>query len=347
MRIALFSPFSQGPLRGNMITVQRIAQHLAAAGCETTTISLDAVGLNLAQQLIDRYRPELLHAFHAFHSGPATRRLALQNRLPYVVTMTGSDLYDPSFCIHPDTALTLQNAAAITCFDPLAADQLLAQHPGLQTRIQVIPQGVTPLPASEPFARPGDSFIILLPAAIRPVKGILEVFSALAPLADQNPQLQLWLAGGELDPSYAAQVRQQATGLPWVHLLGEVPHERMGDLFAACDLVLNNSRFEGGMANTLLEAMAAGKPVVASDVPGNRSLIRHGKTGWLFKSQRDLRALIARLINDASSLQAVGRTAKTQILNQFSPQREASELAALYASVLPPHCSTVPIPAHP
>jgi len=334
MRIVLLSPFTGGPLRGNMITVQRIAQHLPAVGCESTTIGLDTTSLDQAQQLIDHYRPELVHAFHAFHAGPTARLLALRNRRPYLITMTGSDLYDPDFYRHPDTLLALQDAAAITCFDPLAADQFIQRHSELKPRVQVIPQGVTPLAAAEPFPRPADSFIILLPAAIRPVKGILEAITALTPLADQDPRLQLWLAGGDLDAPYAALVRHQAAGLPWVRLLGEVPHQRMGDLFAACDLVLNNSRFEGGMANTLLEAMAAGKPVIASDVPGNRSLIRHGETGWLFQDQQQFHRLMQPLLTHPRLLHDTGAAAKAFVTSRFSPQHEATSLAALYARLM-------------
>jgi glycosyltransferase involved in cell wall biosynthesis len=334
MRIALLSPFTSGPLRGNTITVQRIYQYLPTVGCDPLLISLDTVTLRQAQQLIDRFQPELLHAFHAYHSGPAARLLALRNRRPYLITMTGSDLYDPNFYNHPDTLLALQDAAAITCFDPLAAEELTRRHPELRARVQVIPQGVTPLAASEPFPRQPGSFIILLPVAIRPVKGVLEAFTALAPLADQNPQLQLWVAGGDLDADYAAQVRQQAAALPWVQLMGEVPHQRMGDLFAACDLVLNYSRFEGGMANTLLEAMASARPVIARDVAGNRSLIQQGETGWLFQDQQQLRQLLQHLLAHPKLLKEPGAAAKMLVTTRFSPQHEAASLAALYAKVM-------------
>jgi len=337
MRIALFSPFNSGPLRGNMITVQRIASHLPATGCQVLTIPLDTASEQQIQQQLEQHRPDLLHAFHAFHSGPTARRLALQLKQPYLITMTGSDLHDPALASHPDTLQALHDAAAITCFDQLAAAQLTDRFPPLNDRVAIIAQGVTPLSSAQPYPRHEGWFIILLPAALRPVKGVLEAMQALSPLAKDLPHLRLWIAGGDLDPAYAALVRQQAAALPWVRLLGEVPHERMGDLFAACDLVLNYSRFEGGMANTLLEAMAAGKPVAASDVPGNRSLIRHGQTGWLFKDQHQLHQLLERLPDDPSLLTDTGQRARKMVISQFSPQQEASRLAALYHRLVARH----------
>ncbi len=337
MRVALLSPFSIGPLRGNIITVQRVAHYLPATGWETATIPLDTNDYQACKLIADRYQPDLLHAFHALQSAPLARTLARQSGLPYLVTMTGSDLYEPSLLHHPDTSLALNDAAAIICFDTLAVAQLNSAYPHLTGRVTVIPQGVEPLTTDQPFPRTAEELIILLPAALRPVKGVLEAMEALSPLAAERPQLKLWLAGGDLDPQYAALVRQQASTRPWVRLLGEVPHERMGDLYAACDLVLNNSRFEGGMANTLLEAMAAAKPVVACDVPGNRSLITHAVTGWLFSDHQELSGLIRRLGNDSCLRIKAGQAARAQVLHRFSPQHEAAALAALYRQTLATH----------
>lgn len=331
MRVALFSPFNTGPVRGNIITVQRIAQHLPHTGWEPAIIPLDTLDERQCDQLVEQFRPDLLHAFHALHSGAAARRMAQRHRLPYLVTMTGSDLYEPALRDHPDTIQSLQDAAAVICFDQLGARQLIKRMPQLSDTVIVIPQGISPLSSTHPFDRPAGTLVVLLPAALRPVKGIIEAIEALAPLTAELPQLRLWLAGGELDQSYAACVYQYANGLPWVTLWGEIPHERMGDLYAACDLVLNNSRFEGGMANTLLEAMAAAKPVIAGDIAGNRSLVCHGKTGWLFKTPQDLRAVIRQLADDEALRRAIGQAARQQVSLSFSPQAEADALAALYS----------------
>ncbi|MCE1225696.1 MAG: glycosyltransferase family 4 protein [Geobacteraceae bacterium] len=335
MHIALFCPFSQGPTRGNITSVQRIARHLQIHGLQTDLIPLDATDLHLHLQNLVATPPSLLHGFHAFHAGPLTRTTAQQLGLPYLITLTGSDLFDPALRDQQETRLALHDAAAVTCFDPLVAKLAMQAFPHISPKLHVIPQGVESFQDTKPTKKPSDSFVILLPAALRPVKGIDFAIDALSPLTDELPQLQLWIAGGELDHQYAATVREQAAQLAWVKFLGEVPYQSMGALYAAADLVLNSSQFEGGMANALLEAMVMGKPVVARDVPGNRSLILHGETGWLFQGGEELCRLISQLMAHKTLRDTVAAQAQQHVLAQYSPQREAGLLAQLYRSLRP------------
>ena len=334
MQIALFAPYSQGPIRGNITSVQRIARHLQLHGLQTDLISLDATDLPLRLQNLALTPPTLLHGFHAFHAGPLTRTTAQQLGLPYLITLTGSDLFDPALRDQTETRLALHDAAAVTCFDPLVAELAKQAFPQISPKLHVIPQGVEPFQDTIPAEKPSDSFVILLPAALRPVKGIDFAIEQLTPLALEQPLMQLWIAGGELDYQYAATIRAQAAKLPWVKLLGEVPHQSMGALYAAANLVLNSSEFEGGMANALLEAMVMGKPVLARDVPGNRSLICHGETGWLFQDGEELCRLIRQLMADQALRTTIAGQAQQYVLAQYSPQREAGLLAQLYRSLI-------------
>ena len=334
MHIALFAPYSKGPTRGNITSVQRIARHLQMHGLQTDLISLDATDLSLRLQNLVSTPPTLLHGFHAFHTGPLTRTTAQHLGLPYLITLTGSDLFDPVLRDHTETRQALHDAAAVTCFDPIVAELAMQAFPRISSQLHVIPQGVEPFQGTRPAEKTSDSFVILLPAALRPVKGIDSAIEQLTPLALEQPQLQLWIAGGELDYQYAATVRAQAAKLPWVKLLGEVSHQAMGALYAAADLVLNSSQFEGGMANALLEAMVMGKPVLARDIPGNRSLIRNRETGWLFQDGEALCRLIRQLMANPTLRNTVAHQAQQHVLTQYSPQREAKLLVQLYCSLL-------------
>lgn len=334
MRVALTFPYSIGPARGNITTVRRIADHLPETGCQVDLIPLDTLDFAEQQSVLKRQRPQLLHAFHAFHSGPVARELARSLGIPYLITITGSDLFDPTMREDSRTRQAIADAAAVTCFDPLVARRLKEFFPDAGARIAVIPQGVDPLPVSEPFPRAADEFLILLPAALRPVKGVMDALASLAPLAGEFASLRLLLAGGALDADYSRMVRERAAVLPWVRILGDVPPQRMGALYAAADLVLNCSHFEGGMANSLLEAMIMARPVLARDVPGNRSLIRHGRTGWLYGTDHEMRELVRLLLADPAWGSGVAEQGRMYVLKRCSPSREARRYARVYGRIL-------------
>lgn len=334
MHIAMISPFSVGPSRGNITTVLRIAYHLQSAGCRITTVNLDTTEAEERQNLLEQARPQLLHAFHAYHAGPTARVASRLLQIPYMITITGSDLFDSNVCDASETKLAIIEADAVTCFDALVARRLSNIYPHITDRLSVIPQGVAPLPLNEPFPRTGGEFLILLPAALRPVKGVTDAIETLTPLAGEFPSLRLLVAGGELDRDYAARVHEIAEANPWVRVLGDVPHQRMGALFAAADLVLNSSIFEGGMANALLEAMAMGKPVLASDVLGNRSLVRHGETGWLYSSDNELRTLVKRMMANNGCGAGIAAAGRSHVQQYCSPQAEAQSYIAVYRQLI-------------
>lgn len=337
MHVALICPYSTGPARGNITTVRRIAEHLPTAGCQVTVIPLDRLAVQGQQAQLAEVKPDLLHAFHAFHAGPAAMTHAQRMNIPYLVTITGSDLFQEQLRNTVSTRSVIDGAAAITCFDSLVAEQLATYFPDAAAKSVVIAQGVTPLPLhTKRHYNTGnpDSFTLLLPAAIRPEKGILEAIAALTPLADILPNLRLLLAGGDLDPVYAETVRRQVRDLPWITLLGDVPHECMGELYTTADLVLNCSLFEGGMANVLLEAMAMGRPILARDITGNRSLIQQGTTGWLYANDEQLRNSVLDIAKRPEQRTRVGRTARDFVIRQFSAEQEAINLATLYQRLL-------------
>jgi L-malate glycosyltransferase len=334
MRIGLFCPFTQGPTRGNITSVQRIAKYLQLSENQISLIPLDAPDRHRHLQQLVSFSPDVLHAFHAFHAGPTTRNTAHKLGVPYLITLTGSDLFEPTLRDHPKTISALNDATAITCFDQLVAGLAAQFFPQIAKKLVVIPQGVEPLTEAVPLERPDNAFIILLPAALRPVKGVDYAIEQLSLLAAERPQLQLWIAGGNLDNGYTVAIANQVDRLPWVKLLGEIPHLAMGSLYATANMVLNSSQFEGGMANALLEAMAQGKPVLARNVPGNRSLISHGETGWLYQDGVELCNLTRHIMDNPSLRDTVARQGQRHVLTYYSPQHEAALLEQLYRSLL-------------
>lgn len=330
MKLVIFSPFSSGPPRGNIISVNRIVRYLERSGLQPVVIPLDSADCQERITALERNRPDLLHGFHGFYTGPECRRTAARLGIPYIITVTGSDLFDPAMRDHPETAAALHDASAIICFDRQVAELVRGTFPAAAAAVTVIPQGVERFAEGGMVSRSGDPFVILLPAALRRVKGVDYAIQELAPLLNELPHLQLWVAGGALERQYGEEVQQLASGHCFVTLLGEIPHQQMGGYYLAADLVLNCSLFEGGMANGLLEGMVTGRPVVARDIAGNRSVVINGETGWLFGDGEQLRQLVRMIAANRAAAASVARQGERMALEQFHPQLEAKQLLQLY-----------------
>jgi glycosyltransferase involved in cell wall biosynthesis len=107
----------------------------------------------------------------------------------------------------------------------------------------------------------------------------------------------------------------------------------MPALLASADIVLNCSRSEGGMANAVLEAFALGRAVLASDIPGNRSLVEDGVTGFIFASDTELAEKAERLAADPPLRRRLGEAGRSLVETRFTPAIETDGYLAVYARV--------------
>jgi glycosyltransferase involved in cell wall biosynthesis len=95
------------------------------------------------------------------------------------------------------------------------------------------------------------------------------------------------------------------------------------------DIVLNCSLSEGGMANSVLEALAFGRAVLASDIEGNRSLIEDGVTGLLFTGPDAFVDQTTRLLSDAGLRHRLGEAGRARVA-RFGLVEEIERYARLY-----------------
>jgi glycosyltransferase involved in cell wall biosynthesis len=111
--------------------------------------------------------------------------------------------------------------------------------------------------------------------------------------------------------------------------------ENVGAYLSAFDIAVLTSEAEG-CSNSLLEAMALGKPVVVTDVGGNQELVQHGETGLLvpFGNAEATAEAILSLICDSQVAEAMGKKAREKIVNQFSLEKMVKQYASLYEDTL-------------
>jgi glycosyltransferase involved in cell wall biosynthesis len=148
--------------------------------------------------------------------------------------------------------------------------------------VAVIPNPVSfPLPSDQPIAQPPNprGCILLAVGRLHPQKGFDLLIAAFGQLAARYPNWNLYIVG-EGNERQALEAQVAVLGLQGRILIpGRIGN--LGDWYAAADLYVMSSRFEG-FPNTLLEAMAYGLPVISFDCDtGPRDIIRSDADGLL------------------------------------------------------------------
>ncbi len=337
-RVALITPFAFPSVRGNAITVERIARGLRGRGIDLRVWDLSVVPSATVEKEVGKLHPTLIHAFHAFRVGPLALRLARRAEVPLLVTITGTDvnhdLFDPERA--PIVRRVLEGASAVTVFHQSMAHRITQALPDLAARLAVVPQsaffeeeagGDGLLAPTGSATRPR----LLFPAGIRPVKNPRFPLRPLDGMAPRHPGLTLSYVGPILDAAEGEALLAALRTRPWARYLGARPHHAMRALIADADVILNCSISEGGMANSVLEALALGRPVLASDIEGNRSLVQDGVTGFLFGSPEEFARKLDALLADPALRLRLGAAGRERVTARFSAARELDGYVAMYA----------------
>jgi glycosyltransferase involved in cell wall biosynthesis len=342
MPVAVLAPFAFPAVRGNAVTVQRIVSSLRARDVDVALWDLSTTPEAAVASAVEAARPPLIHAFHALRTGPLALRLARRLEVPLVVTLTGTDanheLLDPANA--PQVRRVLEAASVVTAFDASIVDHVASILPDLRTRLVVVPQAVrfdasVPFDLSARWPLPPDRVLFLLPAGIRPVKAPRAPLAPFDRVVAAEPRVRLLYAGPVLDQVEGHALAAALAHRPWARHIGVVPHPQMASLLAQADVILNCSISEGGMANSVLEAMALGRAVVVADIPGNRALVEHESTGLRFRNEDELETAALRLARDGALRARLGASARARVERDFPPSREIDGYLEVYRRLVP------------
>jgi glycosyltransferase involved in cell wall biosynthesis len=178
-----------------------------------------------------------------------------------------------------------------------------------------------------------DAVCMLVVAALVRRKGIDVLLQALAGVAQHGLRPQLWIAGkGPERAALEKQAREAGLG-ERVRFLGE--RRDVADLLAACDLFILPSRREG-LGVAALEAMAAGRAVLATGVGGLGEAVVHERTGLLVAPEDPaaLEAALARLLRDPALRARLAAQGPARIAEGFRADGMVSAYEDLYFEVL-------------
>jgi D-inositol-3-phosphate glycosyltransferase len=235
---------------------------------------------------------------------------------------------------------------AITASCPAEAQQLQRLYGVDPERIQLVPPGVL-----HAFFSPGDRRgaqralglradgrpVLLFVGRIQPLKGVDVAIATLAELAQTDAELVI--VGGPSGPdgdaeATKAQLLAEELGVDGrIHWVEPQPHYRLASYYRAADVCVVPSRSES-FGLVALEAAACGVPVVAAAVGGLRTLVEHGRTGYLVES-RDPAVFAARVddvLRDPAKAAVMGEAAAAHARN-FTWSTTAARLRRLYTDL--------------
>lgn len=283
----------------------------------------------------------LLHT-HDFYSNLVGSAAASLAGIPFVLSRR-----DIGVWISPAQARLLamvtRLAPWVLCNATAVKDHIV-RHEGVDpSRIHVVHNGLDlerfdqaaslPVEPLIPALDASPPVVVLVANLKHPVKGHSEFLLAAASVARVHPECRFMLVGdGELRPEFERRARDLGLGdrLVFAGRRTDVPA-----LLSRCTIAVSASHAEG-LSNSIMEAMAARLPVVATAVGGNVELVDDGRTGHLVRP-RDPSHLAARLIDLLRAphlARRLGLAGRKRIERDFSSQRLGERMEQLYARVL-------------
>ncbi len=277
-----------------------------------------ALGSYLTLRRLRREGFNLIDAHFAYPDGHAAIRLGRWLGLPVTVTLRGTEVpHSRNPALRPklqevfrctDKVIAVSDSLRrLAVLLGLPADKAVVVGNGVDTdKFQPVDRQL----ARSRFKLPAEAKCLVTVGALVERKGFHRVIGCLPGLMSRHPELHYLIVGGagpegDISAELCAQVaRLELTER--VHFLGAFPPEDLKWPLSAADVFVLATRNEG-WANVILEAMAVGLPVVATDVGGNREVVRDEQLGRIvpFGDQAALCAALDHALTKAWDREAI------------------------------------------
>lgn len=307
---------------------------------------------NELMRLTAREKFDVIHAHWVLPNAPVAALVAQRRKIPLVISMHGSDVFmaEKNRVFGSVARWCFDRAAWITaCSDELMQRALLLGAD--ESKTELIPYGadakvfhVHPDEAARVRAqlnlKPDDVMILAVGRMVYK-KGFEFLIGAMPQILEQTPHARLVLVGyGDLRESLEA--RSHSLGLNGhVTFAGRVPRQEIPAYFAASDIVSvpsvrDDAGNVDGLPNVVLEGMAAGKPIVASNIAGFPDVIGHGESGLLVpeKDSTAIANAVVQLAGDAALRERLGAQGRIQVHENLNWDNVARRFVRVYERVL-------------
>ena len=316
MKISLITPANKYSRNGNRTSAERWARFLRGNG-HHVSIKVQYNG----------EPADLMIALHAWRSAAAVRHYREHYpKGPLIVALGGTDVNtflksDPTVTLD-----TMRHADALVCLHDLVKDVLPSSF---HKKLHIIKQSAKPLLAPrKPSTRFFDVCVI---GHLREEKDPFRAALA-ARLAERESRLRVFHAGKAYNANWAERAKKEMRINPRYIWTGDMPAWRIRKEFIKTQLMIISSEQEGG-ANVISEAVVAGVPVIASDIPGNVGVLGRNYPGYYpVKNEIALAAMLQRAELEPTFLYNLAAYG-ANLRDNFLPNKEAASWCRLINQV--------------
>ncbi len=326
MRIVILaSRFPPKRLAGTEIATCNLAEHLAKRGHEVHVVTsldeglpeesfekgfyvhrLPRIEICLAGasvfcaeivRTIQKINPDIIHVQGLGIAVPAliSKRLL---KIPYAVWGQGSDVYLPNQFVKLTSKVVIKNADSVIALTENMREELLKI---CDRRISVVPNGINIEKFKSPtgIRKKENEKTIIFVGRLHPVKGVKYLIEAMATVHKKMPNIRLVIVGDGIERLKLGELTKKLDLNDSVKFVGQVPQERVFENMNQADIFVLPSLSEG-FPVVLLEAMATGLPIIATNVRGIPDIVENGVNGYLvnIKNPSEIADRIIMLIQD-------------------------------------------------
>ncbi len=332
-----FSGLDEIVKESDQLTIYRVRSRRKRMGQSNPLEMLDYMvrGYRKAMDLCRKRPYDLTVSFFSLPSGWIAYRLFRAAELPYIVLLRGGDV--PGFL--PDQ-LALFHRWTLSLTDRVwkGARRIIANSAGLQVlametgrrlgiSVDMVPNGV-----DADFFQPGDRrdhekpFTFLFVGRFVVQKRLLYLIEQFEKHIAPHGALLSLVGEGPERGSLVNRIRSSRLLSSTVTLHPWSGKEALRGFYQNAHCLVHPSSQEG-LPNTLLEAMACGLPVIASNIGGNNEVVVHGRNGFLFElNDRDGLGRRMREVMSSRDIRELGARAREEVLERFSWRSSAQQI---------------------
>jgi glycosyltransferase involved in cell wall biosynthesis len=293
-------------------------------------------------------RPDVVILAHVNHGVLAVVMRMLRPKTRTVFVVYGWDVW---FGLSRMRQKAVRQAEAIWSISDYTAEKLVETTGVSPARVKLLAPGLTEEHAktltdpSNPADRNGDGRWLLSVArldASERQKGIDHVIKAVHGLMGELPELRYRVVGYGTDLERLEGIAKDLGIADRVDFAGLVDFPELADLYKSCEVFVLPSNQEG-FGVVFLEAMAAGKPVIAARAGAVPEVVVDGQTGVLvdYGDETALEDAIARLLADSDLRQRLGSAGRDRYLQRFSFDRVMARFDELLGELITPSRESV------